>query len=101
MYVVSFVICCCTCKYCQWCVVGAKFSQTADCTRIIECDGTSLTLESTSGVQHLAPETRELWEYVHEVIMRSLKNFIAALCLDVEIVVSPTSFKNNFSGRLE
>ena len=51
----------------NWFVLGAKFSQTAACTRIIETDGTSLTLESTNGVQHLAPETRELWEYVHEV----------------------------------
>ncbi|KAI0235361.1 Serine/threonine-protein kinase PLK4 [Lamellibrachia satsuma] len=57
---------------------GAKFSQTADCTRIIECDGTSLTLESTSGIQHLAPETRELWEYVHECHTR---------CLDLEALL--------------
>ena len=63
---------------CTFFVLGAKFSQTAACTRIIESDGTSLTLESTSGVQHLAPETRELWEYVHEV--RTLLNEVWPVC---------------------
>ena len=65
------------------CVLGAKFSQTAACTRIIESDGTSLTLESTSGVQHLAPETRELWEYVHEVRILLTRNRILCVIFPV------------------
>lgn len=85
-------------------VLGAKFSQAADCTRIIENDGTSLTLESTSGVQHLAPETRELWEYVREVNTRQesvipiiMITMIMLLILDTnninQLIISVTRFK--------
>ena len=51
---------------------GAKFSQSADGTRIIEQDGTSLMLDAAGSMQRLAPETRQLWQYVHQVTPRNL-----------------------------
>ena len=46
---------------------GAKCSQTAEGTRIITQDGTSLMLESVQSAQHLSPATQELCSYVQEV----------------------------------
>ena len=46
---------------------GAKFTITAEGTRIIEKDGTSLTLDSSASSSHLAPATRQLHEAVRDV----------------------------------
>ena len=46
---------------------GAKITQTKDGTRIIESDGTSLTVGSEEALQHLAPQSQELCRSAHEV----------------------------------
>ena len=45
---------------------GAKINSNKDGTRIIQSDGNSLTLESVGSINQLAPETRDLWEYVQQ-----------------------------------
>ncbi len=53
-------------------VAGAKFSQTSEGTRIIEQDGTSLTVESAAGVEHLAVSTQQIWQYSQQVRLRNI-----------------------------
>ena len=46
---------------------GANFKTTEDGTKIIQRDGTTLTLDSRANTQHLSQETRELLSYVNKV----------------------------------
>lgn len=46
---------------------GAKFTHSSEGTRIIERNGTTQMVQTEAGVQHLAPETRTLWDYVNKV----------------------------------
>jgi hypothetical protein len=46
---------------------GAKFKRTAEETKMIQKDGTTLTLQNNGSTQHLSPESQELLEYVEQV----------------------------------
>ena len=48
-------------------MLGAKISQSKEGTRIIEADGTAVSVDSRSAVQHLAPESQQLCQTVQEV----------------------------------
>ena len=56
---------------------GAKFTRTSDGTRIIESDGTTLTLESNGVLQHLAPETQKMMEYFCDVGISIITQFFS------------------------
>ena len=59
---------------------GAKVNCTADGVRIIEQDGTSLTLQSSASMHHLSPGTQQLWQYVEDCRQRcqQLENLLTA-----------------------
>ena len=49
-------------------IVGTKFSESAGSMRIIESDGSMLTVDVKSGSRpKLAEKTQQLWDYVTEV----------------------------------
>lgn len=63
---------------------GAKFKLMVEGTRIIQRDGTSMTLESSASFTHLSPETQDMWHHVEDLNSRckQLDSFFTSFCSD-------------------
>ena len=61
------------CNHISCSIAGCKFTANSKGMRIIERNGTSLSLESQSAIdQHLSADTKEILEYVQEVRQKPL-----------------------------
>ncbi|XP_074650005.1 serine/threonine-protein kinase PLK4-like [Tubulanus polymorphus] len=58
---------------------GAKINMSANSSKIIQNDGTAMTLENNANIQHLSTESREMFDYAQECRQH---------CLNIESLLS-------------